>query len=172
MSVELRCNKDTLGRYLTHAMFFETKTAGYEPTFTLKEHDHEYEGVKYISMRQRYLEMADPTEYQFAIEVLGSWDHWQKLCNSSLIRTHIDQWRDELTIKLRAQAIQALVKSAVEGGIKGITAAKWLATGSWQSGRGRPSKVEKERKLKQETRLDAETESHIKLLEEHRRSHS
>jgi len=75
--MELRCQKDTVGRFLTHAMFFETriKNSGYEPTFTFKEQNHEYEGVIYTSMRRLYLEIADPTEYLFATEILGSWDH-------------------------------------------------------------------------------------------------
>lgn len=165
--IELRCQKDSIGRYLTHAMFFETKTEGYEPTFTLKEKDHEYEGVHYLSMRQLYLEIADPTEYEFAQTVLGSWDHWQKLCNSNLIRQHIDQWRDELEIKLRSKAVKSLVDTAVFGGVKGTTAAKWLAAGSWNSGRGRPTKAEKQRQTKIATQVEEETSEHLKLLEEH-----
>lgn len=138
--IELRCNKDPIGRYLTHAMFFESKTAGYEPTFTLKEKDHEYKGVKYLSMRRLYLEMEDPTEYLFAEQVLGSWDHWQRICASNLILKHIKQWREELATKLKARAIQAMIATATQDGSKGTTAAKWLAAHGWEEGKGRPSK--------------------------------
>jgi hypothetical protein len=151
-------------------MFFESRTKGFDPTFTLKEQDHEYEGVHYISMRKIYIGMEDPTEYLFATEVLGSWDHWLKLCNSALIREHIDKWRIELEIKLRAKAISAMVDTATTAGAKGTTAAKWIASGGWKEGKGRPSKDAIKRELKIATKLDEETESHLKLLEDHQKN--
>jgi len=167
--MELRCQKDPIGRFLTHAMFFESRTKGYAPTFTFKEQDHTYEGVSYISMRRLYLEISDPTEYLFAQEVLGSWDHWKKLCNSALIREQIDKWREELEIKLRAQAIQAIAEVATTAGSKGTTAAKWIAAGGWHAGKGRPTKKQKEREMKIATQLDEETESHLKLLADYKK---
>ena len=167
--MELRCQKDSVGRYLTHAMFFESKTAGFEPTFTFKEFDHEYEGVIYTSMRRLYMEMADPTEYLFAIEVLGSWQHWQKLCNSALIREQIDKWREELEVKLRAESIQAIHEVATTAGSKGTTAAKWIAAAGWRTGKGRPTKKEKARQMKIDARLDEDTESHMQLLADHKK---
>jgi len=165
--MQLRCQKDSIGRFLTHAMFFETKTKGFDPTFTFKENDHEYKGVIYISMRSLYMEMSDPTEYLFAQEVLGSWGHWQKLCNSALIREQIDKWREELEIKLRAESIRAIREVATTAGSKGTTAAKWIASAGWRSGKGRPTKKEREHQMKVDSRLDNETESHLKLLAEH-----
>ena len=131
-------------------MFFESriKSQGYEPTFTLKEQDHEYEGVKYISMRRLYMGMEDPTEYEFATEVLGSWDHWLRLCNSPAVREHINKWREELEIKLRARAVKAMLETATTAGAKGTTAAKWLATAGWKEGKGRPSKAKVKGELK------------------------
>jgi len=165
--IELRCNKDSIYRYLTHAMFFESRTKGFDATFTFKEQDHEYEGVHYTSMRKLYLEMEDPTEYLFAQEVLGSWDHWQKLCNSALVFEHIKKWREELEIKLKAKAIGAMVDTALTAGSKGTTAAKWLATGGFNSGKGRPTKADRERQAKIAAGVDKETESHLQLLKEH-----
>jgi hypothetical protein len=132
--IDLRCNKDSIGRFLTNAMFFESRTPGFKPTFTLKEFDHEYKGVHYISMRRLYLEMGDPTEYEFAIEVLGSWDHWLRLCNAPSVRENIDRWREELETKLRAQAVKSMIETATTAGAKGTTAAKWLATAGWKEG--------------------------------------
>ena len=169
--MELRCQKDTIGRFLTHAMFFETriKNSGYEPTFTFKEQDHEYEGVIYTSMRRLYLEIADPTEYLFATATLGSWDHWKKLCNSAIIREQIDKWREELEVKLRAESIQAIAHVATTAGPKGTTAAKWIAAAGWRSGKGRPSKEDKEMERRVTSKLDSETVTHLKLLEEHKK---
>ena len=149
--MRLRCNKDVQGRFLTFALFFETKTEGYLPTFTYKEEDHEYKGVHYISMRKLYLEMEDPTEYLFATEVLGSWDHWLKLCKSKTILEHIKHWREELAVKLKAQAIQAMITTAKVDGSKGTTAAKWLASAGWEEGKGRPSKAKLAGEIKKAT---------------------
>lgn len=148
--IDLRCQKDSQRRFLTNAMFFESriKGNGLEPTFTFKEQDHEYQGVTYISMRRIYMEMEDPTEYDFAMETLGSWDHWLKLCNSPAIREHIDKWRDELETKLRARAVKAMIETATTAGAKGTTAAKWLATAGWKEGKGRPSKARVRGELK------------------------
>ena len=159
MNINLRCNKDPIGRFLTHAMFFESKSKGYEPTFTTKEKDHEYKGTKYISMRRLYLEIEDPTEYLFAEQALGSWDHWQKLCNSALIFEHIKKWREELAVKLKARAIQAMIATATEDGSKGTTAAKWLASEGWLEGKGRPSKAKVEGAVKKAVRAVSNVES-------------
>ena len=141
--------KDTQGRFLTKSLFKETSTLEqrkkFTPEFTLKEDD-----IKgYKSMRKLYLSFEDPTEYKFAIEILGSWDHWKKLSNSSWFLEHVDNWRSELEVKLRSKGIITMTGLAVTD--KNKDAAKWLATGGWNTStikRGRPTKeeVEGERK--------------------------
>ena len=55
---------------------------------------------------------------------------------------HIENWREELEVRLRATAIKSIVASAPDS----YNAAKWVADGSWkQKGPGRPSKAERER---------------------------
>jgi len=140
---------DSRGHCLTQGLFWEYRHPDYEPTFCLKEDDVERQGKMYISMRRLYLEIGDVTEYEFAKQVLGSWDHWQKIQKSSLLMEHINEWRIELEIKLRSQAIGAMKTVAIEGGDKGISSAKWIAEGKWKGARGRPSKEEvtRERKI-------------------------
>lgn len=145
----LENNKDTMGRFLTEALFYETRNKKYTATFTLKEKDHKVEDITYISMRRLYLEIEDPTEYLFAEQVLGSWDHWQKLCRVKQFMEYVSSWREELSTKLKAKAIQAMIATATEDGSKGITAAKWLASAGWEEGKGRPSKEKVEGKVKQ-----------------------
>lgn len=138
--------KDTQGRFLTKSLFKETSTLEqrrkFTPEFTLKEDD--ISGYK--SMRKLYLSYEDPTEYAFAIEVLGSWDHWQKLANSNWFKEdYLDAWRYELEIKLRSKGILTMSTLAVID--KNKDAAKWLAQGGWNvsgSARGRPTKAEVE----------------------------
>ena len=149
--------KDAQGRYLTRALFKETTDTEmrkkFSPEFTLKEHDI----TGYKSMRALYLSYDDPTEYRFAMEVLGSWDHWQKLSNSTWFQEdYLDAWRFELEIKLRSQGIQTMKGLALD---KNKDAAKWLAQGGWSTSnakRGRPSKeeVEGERKISARLKKD------------------
>ena len=152
--------KDDQNRYLTRALFKETSDLmsrkKFSPEFTLKEHD-----IKgYKSMRALYLSYDDPTEYTFAIEVLGSWDHWQKLSNCTWFKDdYLEPWRFELEIKLRAQGINVMKGLALD---KNKDAAKWLAQGGWgATKRGRPSKeeVEGERKIRARLKDDIEADA-------------
>lgn len=100
--------RDSRGRYLTQALFVETihTTSPYSPTYTLGECDQ----VGYPSARKIYLDLNDPTEYAPAIELLGSWEHWQALCGTTWFAPIIDQWRDELAIKLKCEATRKVIE--------------------------------------------------------------
>lgn len=127
--------KDSNGRWLTSALFEETNTGagGFKPITNFKKaHD-------------RYIELNDPTEYSFAMELLGSWEHWKTLVESATFRTHIALWREELEIKLRSEAIKEIIAVSTTEKARGTTAAKWLAEGGWKesvNARGRPSAAE------------------------------
>lgn len=137
--------KDDKQRLRTQSLFYELNGIK-DAIFTLKEDDYEAHGKKLVSLKKLYLEIADPTEYEFAKTVFGSWKHWQRLCANAIIRPYIDEWREELEIKIRSQAIKSILQTARDEGSKGTQAAKWLAEGKWQgTGRGRPSKEEVER---------------------------
>lgn len=142
---------DERGKFLTLALFLE---AYYRPDvaiFTYKEEDHVYKGKTFISLKRRYLDMADPTEYDFANEYLCGWRHWQRLVDNKFIRTHIDEWREELEYKLRSIAVKQMKLSAESGNYQ---AAKWFTDRGWATrGAGRPSKSEVERETKFQQRL-------------------
>lgn len=128
---------DTSGRPITQSMFLEI---GYSDAaiYTLKDVDHEYNGKVYPSLKRLYLLEEDPTEYEFAVKYLLGWKHWQRICENKLIRRSINEWREELEIKLRSRAVREMVKSSSNGK---IVASKWLADKGWaQRGAGRPSK--------------------------------
>ena len=144
----LRTTKSNDGQYLTLALFWEHRHENYDATFTTKEQDIERDGVTYYSLRKLYLEWKDPTEYLFATEVIGSWDHWQKICKSYALKPEIQKWRAELEIKLRAESIKAIRQTATEEGSKGTAAAKYMAEKGWEKRAGRPSKAEIERQKK------------------------
>lgn len=150
--------KDDQGRFLTRALFFETSgIAGtrdkYPPPFTLKEDDYK----DYKSLRKIYLEYEDPTEYSFAIEVFGSWDHWQRLLNTEWFIPHIEDWRLELETKMESKGIKRMVELAKKDD-KGVSA-KWLASKGWKTGsnRGRPSNAEVQGERKRQARSSKDT---------------
>lgn len=102
-----------------------------------------------LGLQSIYLEIADLTEYEFANICFESWDHWQKVANSSWMKRHIEKWRKELELKLQGEAIKRIKDEAIYGGKNAYQANKWLAERSWEKEtpketikRGRPSKQE------------------------------
>lgn len=130
---------DSSGRPITQSLFLEI---GYSDSaiYTLKDDDHRYKGHIYPSLKKLYLKEEDPTEYTFAVKYLLSWKHWLRMCENKLLRRSIDEWRQELEMKLRSRAVQEMVKSSANGK---IVASKWLADKGWtQRTAGRPTNAE------------------------------
>lgn len=154
---------DSGGKPLTQSLFLEI---GYtkDAIYTLKEDDHYYEGKLYPSLKRLYVECEDPTEYQFATNYLLGWKHWLRLCDNKVIRKHIDEWREELEVKLRSKAVREMLKSANNGSFQ---AAKFLADRGWDTrGAGRPSKAEIEKEKAIQSRVDDEFSADIFRLKE------
>jgi hypothetical protein len=153
MTIDKTLMQDSMGKYLIQALFLESY---YEEraVYSLKEKDHVWNGKTFPSLRRLYIESYDPTEYLFAEEHLGGWKHWQRLLASKPIRAHIEEWREELEFKIRADAVKAMMESAKAGNYQ---ASKWLADRGWATrGAGRPSKAEIEGSKAVQTRLDNE----------------
>lgn len=149
---------DAMGRPITQSLFLEI---GYmdSAVYTLKDQDHEYNGKTYLSLKRLYLTIADPTEYEFATTYLLGWKHWLRLCENKAVRSHIDEWRIELEVKLRSQGVKAAMSSAMAGN---YAAAKWMADRGWDTrGKGRPSKDEIEHEKKVQAGMANEYEADI-----------
>lgn len=106
---------DSMGRNMTIGLFKETNDGrtDYKPLWSIKE------------WKEVYMDLSDPTEYSPAMYLLGDWDHWVQIADKSQARPYFAEWRKELVIKLRSEAIASLRKQAK--GDKGTAAAKWLA---------------------------------------------
>ena len=154
---------DSTGRPLTQSLFLEIAYSDYA-VFTLKEQDYEYKGKVYPSLKALYLKEEDPTEYSFATKYLLGWQHWKRLCENKAIAKHIEEWREELELKIRSQAVRDMVNMcASENG--NYSAAKFLADRGWDKrAAGRPSKKDKEAHLRMEERLADEFEADLKRL--------
>ena len=159
---------DVRGRPLTQSLFLETGYNVDYAVYTLKDYDHEYNGVVYPSLKRLYLSHEDPIEYDFANTYLYSWEQWQRLCENKLVSPHIDRWRFELNLKLSSQAVRDIIASTEEEG--GFQARKYVAERSWNKGSvGRPKKDTSEMDKKISERLDSEYADDVARVLEFRR---
>ena len=153
--------KDLSGaaRFRTMSLFKETIQAPtkvrYNYVFTLSTEDKDVP-----SLHRLFVEMEDPTEYEFAIEHLGSWPHWLALKQCEWFKPHYEQMRNELEIRLRSKAIKILADIANAGTPASAQAAKWLAEGTWNKEqtkrKGRPSKDDISNELKRLAKAESE----------------
>ena len=151
--------KDSVGRFLTASLFREQYNTNadrkeYPPIFTLK--DQSYDDPKYghlISFKQVYLQLSDPTGYLAALELLGSWKHWQKLCTAPWFQKHLAEWQDELEVKLKSEGIRRIYDASQADPLKGYQASKYLAEKGWEPKRGRPTKAEVDKEKKIQAKL-------------------
>jgi hypothetical protein len=144
--------------------FYETTLPDTRNEFTnysLKKKDHKVGDKTYLSLHKIYIEMEDPTEYEFALSVFGDYSVWENLCNLSWFKTHHVQMQKELMLKLKARTIRNMINDLEEGKAS-YNAQKYLADAGYLDNgskkRGRPSKDELDGALKQAALEKAETE--------------
>lgn len=105
----------------------------------------------------RFIELADPTEYKPAIELVGSWIEWERIKRDwPGFANHILLWKEELEIKLKSEAIQKINELAANDNYQ---ANKWIAEQGYNSrkGAGRPNKAEKKKAADELAKAAAET---------------
>jgi len=154
---------DSKGRYRTASLFWEFKNKNYSPIYSLSPKDK----GECPSLHQIYLELSTAPidgEYEFAMAAFGSWKQWTRICENTQLRAYIDEWRDELEVKVRSKAIKSLVETAAEEGSKGTAAAKWVAGGQWKTGKGRPTKAQVEHRKKIEAGIHSDTDEDAQRL--------
>lgn len=117
--------------WVTSGLFLETTDPrqANHILYTLKPQD--YRGLP--SIQRLYLTYDDLTEYQFACECLGGWDHWQTILasESSKLQKAIGVWRAELEIMLKCQALSRIKNEAEADGRNGFAANKYLVEKAW-----------------------------------------
>ena len=158
--------KDNQGRFRTQSLFWESRHPDMAPVFTKKKQEHH--GC--ISMYEKYMEIGDPTEYQAAIKLLGSWDHWQKLCQLPWFMEMLSEWREELKVRMASERYQEMKDVSLNhaGTPQGLQATKWLhevyGERPPETKRGRPSKNEKAAALKEAIEEERDLNEDAKLI--------
>lgn len=107
----------------TKSLFWEFGLDREKAIFTIT--NTEKDGL--VPFKPLYIKYAapDPTEYSFAQEVFGSWDHWQKILGNRKILEFIEVCREERDIVIESLAVQEIIKEA-ESGKSRFQAAKYL----------------------------------------------
>ena len=143
---------DTQSRFRTTSLFYETclQREKYPPIFTTQAKDRTVGDKTYRSLKAIFFsyDHVPNCEYEFALDVFGSWDHWIQLAHKSQLQDEVKSWRHELEIKNRCAAIKTLIQQSQDPE-KGLSAARAvIAEEHLGSKRGRPSKEELVRKEK------------------------
>lgn len=134
--------KNINGVLFTKDLFYETARTRDNSMYTLKDEDHTVDGRTYISLYRRYMDIADITEYTFAIECLHSWEHWKLLAGSTWFQPYAAKWREELEVSQRSAALANIMKASKGQTRDAFIASKYIAEG-WdkpKTGKGRPTK--------------------------------
>lgn len=126
--------KGSNGKPRTKSLFYELSYD--DPSlslFTFKSADIEAHGQHFLSLQKLFLSMApsDPTEYEFAQAVFGSWDIWQTISQAPTIKVHVARWRKEVEVKVKSEAIRAIAEEMKTGGRSSFSAAKLLLDKGW-----------------------------------------
>jgi hypothetical protein len=154
MKIDKALLLDSRGRPITQSMFLEIGYTDFA-VFTTKDNDYTYKGKVYPSLKKLYLEYEDPTEYAFVQEYLSGWSQWKQLCNNQQTLKFINEWREELELKLRSQAIRDMIDQSADGG--SFQASKWLADRGWDKrAAGRPSKQEQQKEQRVKEKISNE----------------
>lgn len=159
LKVPTRPYKNENGVWLTSALFHDRletirpEDRVYQPVFSLHT---ERPGM--ICCRTTFVSVGDPTGYKWALQYLGDMEHWYKLMKAKWFEEAVEEWRKELMLRLKSEAVEQIYRIAMTEGSKSqLPAARFLAEMDKPAhGRGRPSKAE----------MDAELKKAVKLVEQ------
>lgn len=160
------------GRYLKGLFYEMTSADKSSVSYTLKDWDHTVDGIVYPSLYRLYLEMEDLSEYDFANTHLDGWEHWEMLTSCNWFKPYADRWRKELSLKLKARALNRLKAEAASSSKNAFLANKYLLekgfvdTQEGKPGRGRPSKDEIKKAAAEIAILDRRIDEDYERLKE------
>lgn len=160
--------KTDKGVWITLGLFYELSGQNKERAiYTIYDEDRTVEDVTYLSLKKKYLEMEHVPgyEYDFANMYLGGWNHWLRLQKASkqLINL-IQEWKDELEIKLRARSARAIINTSFDESPTAFHANKWINDKGWMPSKGRPKKADIQREAKIAAGVEAEISSDLERI--------
>ena len=103
--------------------------------FTTQREDVVIKGKLLYSLPKLYLSLvpSDPTEYEFAMSVFGSWEVWDKMRTNSSVKKEYIKWKNEAEVKIKSEALKVIIGEAKTiGGKNAYSAAKFLQAKGWE----------------------------------------
>lgn len=159
--------KNDRGVFLVQSLFYDIKYDENTAMYCIKDQQSEKNGKVFKNLKELYMQCNDPTEYTFATTYLGGWQHWKAICNSPVLRHYIEQWREELEVKLRAQALCSIYEQATADK-PSYQASKYIADREWiKRPAGAPSKEEIQHEKNKQTRINTEFQEHLERMKEY-----
>jgi len=141
--------KNSINRYLTKSLFREyglhRESNKGEYPYTLRDYD------KGNSLSMHNIYVTHDSEYDAALDLLGSWEHWKKLKACTWFKPYYTAWEEERKLRLDSIAKRVLVQQAEDGN---TTAAKAILDMHKDKSRGRPSNQEKAKVAKEEREIE------------------
>lgn len=161
--------KSSTGSYLLRELFYETTLSNKSNVlYSLKDEDHE----GYPSLRRLYVEMGDLTEYNFANAFFYNIDHWLRLTECSWFKPYLNAWRKELELKVRSDALRAVMDEAKNEGSRNSYAANrfllekgWVGEDGNTNKRGRPSKDEIKAHVVEQAEREKQIQKHWERIQ-------
>jgi hypothetical protein len=159
--------KDAAGRFRTNIFydFNKSRHEDYPPIYTMREEPFNGLPSAYL------IYMYSNSEYEAALKLVGSWQHWLKLLKSGPFVNGQDDysqwlglqaWRDEKEIMDKATAYLQLQVQAGQGS---VPAQKIIFDGvKTASKRGRPSKEQIQKAAAEQAHSLRETKSDLKRI--------
>jgi len=104
---------------------------------------------KYLSLRELYLEIGDPTEYEFGNRVFGSMKRWLKIRDTAIGKKIFPSYANELAVKMKSEQLRGVVELASDPDVKENTklaALKFLITSDWSPAKSTKADLRKRKK--------------------------
>ena len=142
--------KNASGAFYTKSLFWEQWVRSGEserrcdPVFCLYD---DKPGL--INCQKTFVEIGDPTGYEWAMKYLASFHHWERLMKIGWFQEAFETWNRELALKMKSEAIKRIQEEVTAGTQQSVSAAKYIAERGWEKAvRGRPSASELKGELK------------------------
>lgn len=119
------------GDFVTQSLFIEYTNNPKYSVFTLRRDGKE----GYLNFSELFLSMtkSDPTEYTFALDVFGSYDHWLAICANKTILPYIERLRKEREVLVKSEALRKIISEANDPKSKNhYAAAKYVLEKGWE----------------------------------------
>lgn len=127
--------KNSIGHWLTKAIFFEQDDGEKNyARYTLKDEDHISKGILYPSLKNIFLAsfFVDPTEFSFAKQALGGWQHWKAIKSQGWFKDYYGEWLEEAEVMVQSIHLENLLKEAADPKNKNYyNASKYLLEKGW-----------------------------------------